>query len=306
MLVIFALVLIVMTAMTGLVIDGGDTFAKRRDMQNAADSAVMAAAYSCVNTHSTSSALAACLANATANGYPNATGGVTVSITFPTGSCSDSDPNGTTVTAGISGPHRNYFSGIVGMPTWTVSTTATAAATGRPNGAMGAMPIIFNQKAVGKFGWGAGAERDYDEPGSGNEDVPQTDLTFNWTVFCAANGNPCNANSNLVDDLINGQATSTIVVTLKEKIGPLNAGAHTTLFSDLADYVGFDYPVAIVDNDGAMVGWAYFHMTGSVGGSTKKVSGYFQGPVNPSELRIVQNGGSSNLDTGTRSVRLVN
>ncbi|MBI3748589.1 MAG: hypothetical protein HY262_07070 [Chloroflexi bacterium] len=304
MLVIFALILVVMTALVGLVIDGGSAFAARRDMQNVADSATMAAAYSCVNTKSTASATAAGLANAAANGYTNGSGGVTVSITYPTGSCQDSDPS-TTVMASVSGPHRNYFSGIVGMPTWTVSTTATALTSGAPNGAAGAMPIIFNKKAVGKYGWGPSAEKDYDEPGQGNQDVPQTDLTFNWTVFCAANGNPCNANSNLVDDLINGQVTSTIVVTVNELIGPLNAGAHTSLFSDLAKYVGEDYPVAIVDDSGAMVGWAYFHITGSVGGSTKQISGYFQGPVNPKDLQVVANGGTA-ANFGAYSVRLVN
>jgi len=300
MLVIFALVLIVMTAMVGLIIDGGDTFAKRRAMQNAIDSATMAAAYSYVNTGSSSTAVEAGEANAAANGYSDTSDGVIISITI-----SDSGSNGTTVTGNLTAPHRNYFSGVVGMPSWTVSTTATALV-GQPNGAQGAMPLIFNKKAVGKFGWGPGAEKRYDEPGSGNEDVPQTDLTFNWTVFCAANGNPCNANSNLVDALINGQATSTVVVTLKEMIGPLNAGAHASLFSDLAKYVGYAYPVAIVDDDGAMVGWAYFYITGSVGGSTKQISGYFQGPVNPSELRIVPNGGTSAGGTGATSVYLVN
>jgi hypothetical protein len=55
-----------------------------------------------------------------------------------------------------------------------------------------------------------------------------------------------------------------------------------------------------------MVGWAYFYISGSVGGSTKQISGYFMGPTNPEELRIVQNGGSSSGGTGSYSVRLIN
>ena len=252
-----------------------------------------------VNTnYDQSSAVGAGKANAATNGYTDGTGGVSVTITFPPTS------NGTTVKADISGPHRNYFSGIVGMPSWTVSTTATAIG-GQPNGAMGAMPIIFNKKAVGKFGWGPGGSHTYDEPGTGNQDVPQTDATFNWTVFCTANGNPCNGNTNTVRDIINGNGTST-VVTLNELIGPLNAGAHTALFSDLAQHVGEPYPVGIVDDGGAMVGWAYFYITGSVGGSTKQISGYFMGPTNPSDLHIVQNGGTSSGGTGSYTVRLIN
>lgn len=299
MLVIFALVLIVMIAMTGLVIDGGDTFAQRRDMQNAADSAAMAGAYSYVNTSSSGSAIAAGQANAAVNGYTNDTNGVSVTITV-----TDSGPNGTTVKADVTGPHRNYFSGIFGMPTWTVSTTATALG-GEANGAMGAMPLIFNTKAVPDLGFGPGTARAYDEPGTGSQDVPQTATSFNWTVYCTANGNPCNANSNTVNDLINGNGTST-VVKLIDAIGPLNAGAHTSLFSDLANKVGKSYPVGVVDNTGKLVGWASFFIEGSVGGSTKQIRGYFEGPTNKKELRIVQNGGSSSGGTGAYSVRLVN
>ena len=44
----------------------------------------------------------------------------------------------------------------------------------------------------------------YQLPGTGNEDVPQDATQFNWTIFCTASGNPCNANSNDVRDIING------------------------------------------------------------------------------------------------------
>ena len=44
-LVIFALALVAIMAMTGLVLDGGSAFVQRRDMQNVSDSAAMAAGY---------------------------------------------------------------------------------------------------------------------------------------------------------------------------------------------------------------------------------------------------------------------
>ena len=51
------------------------------------------------------------------------------------------------------------------------------------------MPIIFNQRAF-PHAVGPDSEMSFDEPGQGNEDVPQTATQFNWTVFCEANGNP--------------------------------------------------------------------------------------------------------------------
>ena len=114
----------------------------------------------------------------------------------------------------------------------------------------------------------------------------------------------CNANSNTVDNLINGSGSST-TVTLNELIGPLNAGAHTSLFSDLAKAVPGDYPVAIVGDNGAMVGWAIFHLTGSLGGSTKQISGYFLPGINAPPLQIVQGGGAGTTQYGGWSVKLV-
>ena len=297
-LVIFALALVAIVAMVGLVIDGGATFVQRRDQQNVADQAAMAGAYAYVSASSNQSQAAQAAAQniAAANGYTDDQNGVSVTVTVDTSGIAP------TVQVDLRKPHQNYFAGIVGLPSWNVSTTATAM-TGAPNGALGAMPIIFNTAAFGG-GVGSANARGYDEPGTGPTDVPQTSTTFNWTVFCTANGNPCNGNSSTVDNLINGSGKST-TVTLNELIGPLNAGAHTTLFSDLAKNVPGDYPVAIVDNAGGMVGWAIFHLTGSLGGSTKQISGYFQPGINAPPLQIVQGGGTGTTQYGGWSVKLV-
>ena len=108
----------------------------------------------------------------------------------------------------------------------------------------------------------------------GPNDIPLTATSFNWTVYCTASGNSCNANSQDVDALINGHG-GTIKVTLYDYINPLNAGSHTTLFSDLSQWVGDEFPVAIVNDSGSLQGFAIFHMTGSVGGSNKQIRGYF-------------------------------
>lgn len=291
MLVIFALALIALVGMVGLIIDGGDSFLQRREEQNVADAAAMAAGYASVNSLDPTSAAQAV---ATANGYTNGVNGAVVTVNV-----------GSTITVNVTKPHRNYFSGVLGFGSWNVSATATVQA-GTPNAAQGAMPIIFNQKAFNKAAnKNPNTPVPFDEPGSGNQDVPQTDSTFNWTVFCTANGNACNGNSNTVADLINGNGSSTTIY-LDDLIGPLNAGAHTTLFSALADAVGTEFPVAIVDDSGAMVGWSIFHLTGSVGGSTKQISGWFEDQVNAPPLSIVQGGGNASGTFGAYSVKLIN
>ena len=302
MLVIFALCLVAIVAMTGLVIDGGLTYVQRREQQNVADAASLAGAYAYVNSGNSSSAGPAALAAAAANGYTPGTDGVSVTT-------STAMNNGALeVTVTVNKPHQNYFSGIVGFGSWPVTTTATAIG-GMPNAAIGAMPIIFNKKAF-PHAVGPSAEMSFDEPGTGSEDVPQSATQFNWTVYCTANGNGnngCNGDSNTVDDLIHNRGNSTLV-TLGDAIGPLNAGAHATLFSDLADFVGTDhneFAVGIVDDDGNMVGWAMFHLTGSVGGSTKQIRGYFVSPVNRGDLKIVQ-GVNAGGNYGNTTVHLTN
>ncbi|MBI2762165.1 MAG: hypothetical protein HYX54_00160 [Chloroflexi bacterium] len=275
MLVIFALAMVALVAMVGLIIDGGDTFLQRRDQQNVADAAAMAAGYAMVNGQSPT---AAAQAVAGANGYTNGQDSTVVSVTVGTSS----------ITVDVKRPHRNYFSGVVGMASWDVSTTATVQA-GTPNAAYGAMPLIFNQKAFDKAGNKAGVSVNFDEPGVFDGDVPQNDSSFNWTVFCTATGNPCNLNSATADDLINSNGNSTWV-RLDQFIGPLNSGAHTTLFNDLAKKIDDVYPVAIVNDAGQLLGWASFHLTGSVGGSTKQISGWFDEPMNRQDMFIDQSG----------------
>jgi Flp pilus assembly protein TadG len=301
-LVIFALGIIAVIAMTGLVIDGGGTYVQRRGQQNVVDAASMAGAYAYLNSNGdVNQAQAAAQQVAADNGYQNGTNGsvVTVSVT-------GTDPETASVVVTLTKPHRNYFSGIVGFTTWDVTTTATAG-TGVPNGANGVMPIIFNKDA---FDNNKGDEQNpvtFDEPGTGTQDVPQPadPPQFNWTDFCTANGNPCNGDSNTIDQIINDNGKKQ-TVTLNMEIGPLNAGAHTTLFSDLAKHIGNAYPVAIVDNDGKMLGWAWFHLTGSNGGSEKQISGWFSPTFNEPPLVIIPGGGTGSSEFGGYRVYLTN
>ena len=307
MLALFAICLVAIIGMTGLVIDGGLTMVQRRDQQNVADAAAMAGAYDYANNYDTTSAKAQAQTNAAANGFTHGVDNVVVTTSVV-------DNNGVVkITTTVTKPHRNFFSGILGFPSWDVSATATAQA-GQPNSVIGAMPLLFNEEA---FPHGVGSTRElfFSEPGSGNEDVPQDTTTFNWTVYCTANGTGsgtgpgtgnggCNGDSNTVEDLINDRGEST-EIGLTDDIGPLNAGAHTTLFSGLAGMVGKEFPVAVVDDEGGLVGWAMFHLSGSVGGSTKQISGWFVAPVNYSGMKITQGKGKGGK-FGDTVVKLTN
>ena len=292
-LVIFALGLVAIVAMTGLVLDGGDTFVRRRDQQNVADHAAMAAGYAYgMSNGSAAAAASAAWSTSASNGYTNLADGVSVSVSL------DAAGGGARhITVAITKPHQNHFAGIVGLSSWNVTTTATVEA-GWANGVVGAMPIIFNQKAFA-HGKGPDNEFTYSEPPPGSEDVPKTADTFNWTMYC----NDCNADSSTVDTLIRGHGTNT-VVDLSFLITPLNAGSHATLYSTLATYaVGTDFPVPLVDDNGLMVGFVMFHLTGSVGGDTKQIRGYFTGEVNPSAMTITSDAPPG---IGTYVVKLTN
>jgi len=291
MVVIFALALVGLIGMVGLIIDGGDTFLQRRDQQNVADAVAMAAGYASVNGQSP---VSAAVAIAAANGYVNGQDGTTVTVTA----------NANTFRVDITRPHRNLFSGVMGFTSWNVSTSAEVHA-GVPNGTYGAMPLIFNKRAFDdEANRNPNSPRAFGEPGTGTQDVPQSNSAFNWTVFCTANGNPCNANSDTVRALIDGVGTATTVY-LNDLIGPLNAGAHATLFDSLANMVGRPYPVAIVADDGRLLNWAWFHVTGSVGGSTKQISGWFDSRINAAPMTISQTGGVPQGSAGAYVVELI-
>ena len=81
--VIFALALVAMIAMVGLVLDGGSTFAQRRGQQNAADLAALAGANDYLVNGDKPTAIITAQTVAAANGYPDdpATGR-TVNVTW--------------------------------------------------------------------------------------------------------------------------------------------------------------------------------------------------------------------------------
>jgi Flp pilus assembly protein TadG len=306
-LVLFTIAIVVIIGMLGLVLDGGSAFAQRRDEQNAADLAAVAGAdaYLTSTGDKVAAARDAATLVAARNGYvPNAGTGVAVDINVGV------EPTGATVRVTVTKPHANNFSTILGMPTWGVSAKAAAQSSQFPNGALGAMPLLFNQAAF------PGAICDvrvtdtckiqtYQLPGPGNQDVPQDATQFNWTVFCTAGGNDCNANARGVEDLMSGNGSDTVVY-IDDDIGPFDSGTKASLFDPLTPHLGETFPVPIVDNAGDMVGWAYFKLIAIEGSPDKVIKGYFVAPYVGEELVVNNNHATGTLNTGSYKIDLTN
>lgn len=278
--VLFALALVALIAMVGLVLDGGSAFAQRRSEQNAADLAALAAGNDYLINGDKAVAIAAAKAVAAQNGFAESATTV-VNVTF--------QDNDTEVKVDISAPHRNNFTSIVGMSTWQVSTTATVE-TGIPNKANGA-PFIFNTKAfVNGTGDPLPQFKNKNAPfafGDTNNDTPRTATDIAWTCY----GTCGNLDSSTVRKMIDG--TSPVSVTLNPTvdfttyIGQANNGNHSTLYGEVIDWlIGDEVPVPIVDDNGIFQGWATFHVTGANQGG-KKLEGYFVSPIQNSNLEVV-------------------
>jgi Flp pilus assembly protein TadG len=259
-LVVFALSLITLMGFAGLAIDGGSTFAQQRDQQKAADLAALAGANDYLVNGSLDLAILRARGVAGTNGFTNGTDSTVVDVDLDTS-------NGITFTVTIDAPHHNTMAAVLGMPTWEVSTEATALA-GFPDTAYGASPFIFSADAFETDGTPR-----YTTPtqfGESNGDVPTSELDLAWTNYGIGN-----LDTSQVDDIIKGDLTIDKTLAFGEYIGQHNNGNHTFLYSDVNTYLsGVTLPVAIVDSSGNFVGWATFHVI-SADGSAKHVNGYF-------------------------------
>ena len=264
--VIFALALVAIVAMVGLVLDGGSTFAQRRTQQNAADLAALAAANDYLLNGSQSAATARAKSVADRNGFTDGDPGTTVGVTFDFS-------DGAAVKVDISAPHANNFAGVIGMPTWQVATTATAVA-GFPDTATGAAPFIFSVDAFDSNGQPLPQYADRNHPfdfGETNGDVPTSVRDMAWTNYGTGN-----LDSHEVAQIIAGDLVITKTLRFGEYIGQHNNGNHTTLYPDVQTHLaGTDVAVPIVDHGGNFQGWATFHVTSAVGASGKDITGYF-------------------------------
>ncbi len=259
-LVVFALSLITLLGFAGLAIDGGSAFAQRRDEQTASDLAALAGANDYLINGDLSQAITRAREVAASNGFTHARDGVIVAVDVHT-------DNGIALTVEVSAPHHNSMAAVLGMPIWTVTTTATALA-GFPDTAHGASPFIFS---VGAFDTDGTPK--YTTPttfGEGNGDIPISDQDLAWTNYGIGN-----VDTSQVDQMITGDLVIDKTLTFGEYIGQHNEGNHSYLYDDVDTYLrDLDVPAAIVDSNGNFVGWATFHVISADQG-TKHLEGYF-------------------------------
>jgi Flp pilus assembly protein TadG len=293
-LVIFALAALAIIGMVGLVLDGGSTFAQRRNEQNAADLAALAGANAYLNSSGNSSARTtaaqnAAIAAATRNGYTNTVNGATVPT--PTVELLQS---GARVTVSITAPHPNTFARVMGQNSWDVSVTA-AAISGSVDTAVGAAPWTMSVAAFNSDGSPKYTSANPQDFGDGNGDVPNGALDIAWTDFNGAN----NVNTAEVRAIINGSNVITATFVFDQYLGQHNNGNHTALFGDVQQYLaGKNVPVPIVGpgspncssptsyQDGCFKGWAMFHVVSAQGGSSKTITGYFLSDFVQSPLSV--------------------
>ena len=306
-LVLFALSLVAMIAMVGLVLDGGATYAQRRSEQDSADLAALAGANNYLLNHDVTQATAAAQQVASENGYTDGQGGVTVGVTIALNA-------GARVTVNITAPHANNFAGVVGMPTWNVSTTATAL-TGFPDTATGPGPFILSRDAFGVNGdpldcTDAANQCTFGQiPGNNGAAAPQNVSEFVWTNFGLAQtcAGPGNVDDQQLQSYLSGMATFTLTLQFGCYIGQHNYGTMENTVAALQSMVPVSFPIPIVDHNGGFTGWVTFVLTGvNEAGSNSTLQGYFASPFDANQLTVVSPGLGNTNFAGSYVLKLVN
>jgi Flp pilus assembly protein TadG len=294
--VLFALAMIAIIAMVGLVLDGGSAFSQRRAEQSAADMAALAGANTILLNGDQTLATAAARTAASQNGFTHGSNGTVVTVTYDY-------TVGAKVKVDISALHRNNFVSVVGMPTWTVTTTATAK-TGIPNTTSQGGPILFSIDSFGADGEPLGQYADEDNPfgfGETNGDIPTSPDDMAWTNYGTGN-----VNTSEVRAIIDGGLVIVKTINFGEYIGQHNNGNHTALYTEADTYLtGVNISAPVVDHNGNFQGWATFHVS-YADKHNKKVYGYFVSPFQSQTLSVGCSNGTCPRYLGNYELHLVN
>jgi Flp pilus assembly protein TadG len=290
-LVIFALALVAIIGMVGLVLDSGGAFAQRRSQQNAVDVAALAAANDLIANQGDAAWVATAESIASQNGYTNAVDDALVQVTCVNcpGQALDLAVDGVQVTVNITAPHRNNFASIFGMATWDVSTTATSK-TGWANTAHAPGPFIVSEDAFSEGGDPIYCTGEFDlcDLEHPVDDTPTEWFEFTWTDFgydlpdppCPPDGEPFemgNVNDDDLQDYLEGSADFSVTLDFGCYIAQHNDGIMNNIIVDLMAMAPATFPVPIVDSEGKYVGWASFVMTDAdPGGRNGIITGYFE------------------------------
>jgi hypothetical protein len=271
-LVLFALSLTLLLAMTGLALDVASTYAHRRDQQGAADLAALAAANHYLLTNDEDAAIDLAEQIATDNGYGDGVDDASVGVAIDT-------TIGIEVSVAIGDRHDNAFLGVVGMPTWDIGSSARAIA-GFPDTGYGVAPFIFSIDAFDDAG--TPLYQTLTAFGDTNDDAPTGPTDFAWSNFGTGN-----VNTAQVRNIIDGDLVIDKELQYGEYIGQHNNGNHTALFGDVDTHLsGQTVPVAVTDNNGNFMGWSSFYVDHAAGGSTKKIFGYFMAGFSSGRLSV--------------------
>jgi len=323
--VLFALSLVAIIGMVGLVLDSGGAFAQRRSQQNAADVAALAAAHDLIANQGDADWQATALSITSQNGYADTVNGATVQVSCV--NCPgpdqpwDDDVDGVQVTVNITAPHQNNFASIFGMPTWDVSTTATSK-TGWANTAHAPGPFIVSRDVFDAGGDPIHCvdETDLCDLEHPADDTPTDWSEFTWTDFgydlppetepCPPDGEPFemgNVNDSDLQDYMDGSADFSVTLTFGCYIAQHNSGVMSNMVADLEVMAPATFPVPIVDDDGKYVGWASFVMTNAdPGGRNGIITGYFETGRILAQLDVEGAGFGDSTFGSTYVVQLVN
>jgi Flp pilus assembly protein TadG len=320
-LVLFALALVAIVGMVGLVLDSGGAFAQKRTEQNAADVAALAAANDLIVNQGDADWVGTARSIATQNGYTDGVGGASVQVSCVNcpGQALVATVDGVQVTVDITAPHTNNFAGVLGMPTWNVSATATAK-TGWMNSASAPGPFIVSEDAFNAGGDPIHCEDVDDECDleHADDDTPQVWSEFTWTDFgydlpgapCPEDGEPFemgNVNDADLQEYMDGSADFEVTLEFGCYIAQHNLGIMNNIVAELEAMAPATFPVPIVDAEGKYVGWASFVMTGATpNGENGFITGYFETGRNLAKLDVKGAGFGDSTFGSAWGVNLVN
>lgn len=318
---LFALLLIAMLGVAGLVVDVGGSWGQERAQQKVADTAALAGATTVANGALRAEIIQAATDSAVANGYlasevtvniPPTQGayapGGSQSGPLSTNDCSTAAARPCWVEVLVNRPHQNAFAGLLGMPTFGVSSRGVAVAGIANSVTNGIAPIMFNYRAVQSSS--SKSTKTYCSPQQNHcspaTTFPLTATQFNWTTFCISNAN-CNVNAADAKGIIEG-GNFQAIVRLDMFLGPHNNGNPNSVCKALKDQYpsGADLPVSIADDNGNMVGFWVWHFDPTITDCTGNtdIAGAFVEDITDT-LPLTITAGSAAATFGQYIVRLV-
>lgn len=321
-LVLFALSLVGLLSIAGLVVDLGGAWAQVRTEQKVADIAALAGATAEANGASRAQIIQTAIDSVVANGYqaseatiniPPTSGGYApggaYSGPLSTNDCSTPALYPCWIEVAINRAHANTFSRVVGIDSFGVSARGVAVGGIANSISSGASPLMFNYEAITDFG---STPTMYCDPHpskcSPNSSWPTIPDQFAWTTYCVTQGN-CNVNSADAKAIIEGGGFQ-FEIFLGMYLGPHNEGQKTSVCEALTDAYpnGGDLSVAINDDNGKMVGFWVWHLdtAGSDcnGQNGEQLRGWFLDDITDTLPLTITAGGSA-ATFGVPTVNLV-